>query len=597
VVITDKENTISRIFCEASHKPATQVAFRYKESSTWVDISWPEYFHKSEKAASGLASLGIKRGDRVVILSNSNYKWAVSDLAILGMGCVTVPIYQSATPEDVVFICKNSEAVAIFIEDEGQYTKLKTLLSDRDCSLKFMICFNQKKPKEAIGWQELLDKGSEFLKSDPDFFNKNSYENKLSDPATIVYTSGTTGQPKGVLLLHSCIAAECNDIQNLLELGDKDSTLTFLPFAHIFGRVELWANVYCGWKMCFAESIDRIASNMTEIKPTFMMAVPRIFEKIYGKILSNVNDGSFVKKQIFQWAIGVGRKLSALKRDHKAVPFALGLEYQLAYKLVFSKINERLGGKLRFLVSGGAPLSREISEFFHAAGILILEGYGLTETTAAIYVNTPYKYRFGTVGPALGDTQLKFAPDGEILVKGVKIFKEYFKNPEATKESLDDGWFKTGDIGEVDSEGFLKITDRKKDLIKTAGGKIVAPQKLENLLKANPLISQVVIYGDKMKYLVALITLNEDEARKYGAEHGVANKPYEKLVIDPALDECVGQIIKNINGTLASFETIKKYVILTKDFTIEDGELTPSLKVKRKYLSQKYADIIQSLYS
>jgi long-chain acyl-CoA synthetase len=324
--------------------------------------------------------------------------------------------------------------------------------------------------------------------------------------------------------------------------------------------------------------------------------VPRIFEKIYGRILSGVDDGGVLKKKLFNWALGVGSQVSRYKRDHQSVPVALGLQYSLAYKLVFSKINERLGGRLRFLVSGGAPLSKEISEFFHAAGILILEGYGLTETTAAIFVNTPYKYRFGSVGPALGDTKIKFAADGEILVKGKKIFKEYFKNTEATTESLNDGWFQTGDIGELDNDGFLKITDRKKDLIKTAGGKIVAPQKLENLLKMNPLISQVLIYGDKMKYLVALVTLNQEEVKKFLEAQGLGDCTYKEMVSKPQVYDRVHDAIKEKNSTLASFETIKNFAILSEDFTVESGDLTPSLKVKRKYLSQKYSTVIDGLY-
>jgi long-chain acyl-CoA synthetase len=591
-VSSNFKRTITQVFLEARNKPVTQVALRYSDGKAWHDISWPEYFKTTEKIAAGLAALGVKRGDRVAILSNTRYHWAMADLAILGLGAVTVPVYQNSTAEDVSFILNNSEATAAFVEDQSQLLKVKKTGKN---GVK-IVTFNAIGAEGAMSWQSLMNEGEKFLKKQPHFFEEECKKNKLEDMATIVYTSGTTGTPKGVVLLFSCIASECEDIQKEFNLGDQDSTLTFLPFAHIFGRVELWANIYLGWTICFAESIDRIAVNLKEIKPTFMMAVPRIFEKIYTKITSQIDEEGGLRKKLFRWAVEVGRKVSAAKMNNEEVPLDILLQYQLAYKLVFSKINKALGGRLRFLVSGGAPLAKEIAEFFHASGVLVLEGYGLTETTAAITVNTPYKYRFGTVGPTLGDAQIKFAADGEILVRSEKVFKEYFKNPEATQESLEQGWFHTGDIGELDEDGFLKITDRKKDLIKTAGGKIVAPQKLENLLKTNKYINQVVIYGDKMKYLVALVTVNEGEIKKYATTHGISFKDLTDLAKDPKINELINSVIRETNSTLASFETIKHFTILPTEFTIENGELTPSLKVKRKFLSQKYEDLIKTLY-
>ncbi len=591
------QNTISHSFVVAGKRPPTQVALRYSKNGKWTDISWPEYYSLSERLAGALVSRGIKRGDRVAIMSNTRYQWNVADMAILGLGAVTVPLYQNSTAEDVEFILKNSGAVAVLLEDSAQFQKLE-ILSDKLPTLKTMIAFCPLENSKVIQWEDALKLGSDYLKSHPDFFKNSAEQNQPSEIATIVYTSGTTGQPKGAVLLHSCISSECDDLKPILDVNDSDSTLTFLPFAHIFGRVELWVHVHFGWKMAFAESIDRISANLVEIKPTFMLAVPRIFEKIYSRILSQVEEGSEVKKKIFHWAIALGQQVSKAKQAKKSVPLTTLIQYRLAFKLVFSKLHAKMGNRIRFLVSGGAPLSKEIIEFFHAAGILVLEGYGLTETTAGIFFNNPYKYRFGSVGLPVGDVKVKFESDGEILVQSKKVFKEYFGNPEATAESLTaDGWFHTGDIGVQDTDGFLKITDRKKDLIKTAGGKMIAPQKIENLLKLNKLISQVVVYGDRQKYLVALVTLNGEELVKYAESHGLPKADYAALTKDSRVHDMVRDIIKGRNSQLASYETIKNFSILPQDFTTESGELTPSLKVKRKLIAEKYDSVVKELYS
>lgn len=587
---------ITEEFVKASQRPVTQIAFRYNEGGKWHDISWPEYFGLSERVAAGLNKLGVQNGDRVAIMSGTRYQWAVSDLAVLGLGCVTVPIYHSSTAEDASFILRNSKSVVLFVEDQSQLAKAN-LIKNNCPDLKAIVSLTPVNDKEVVPWTQLLSMGQEVLNSNPNFYRDECRKVKITDMATIVYTSGTTGQPKGAVLLHSNIASECEDIRHVLQLDDKDSTLSFLPFAHIFGRVELWANIYIGWKMGFAESIDRIPVNLTEIKPTFMMAVPRIFEKIYSKIISQVDEGSDTKKKIFKWAVDVGSQVSKCKREQRSIPLSLALQYKLAYKLVFSKLNAKLGGRIRYLVSGGAPLSKEIAEFFHAAGILVLEGYGLTETTAAVTVNTPYKYKFGSVGIPVGDVEVKIANDGEVLIRSGKVFKEYYENTEATLESFTDGWFHTGDIGEIDNNGFLTITDRKKDLIKTAGGKMIAPQKIENTLKTNKFISQALIYGDKMKYLVALITLNQDEITKFAKMQNIEAKSPEDMVKSQKVQELVRDIIREKNSVLASYETVKNFAILPTEFTVENGELTPSMKIKRKYLSQKYQDVIKDLYS
>ncbi|MBK9294603.1 MAG: long-chain fatty acid--CoA ligase [Oligoflexia bacterium] len=591
-----QNRTISHVFLEASKRPTTQVALRYFREGKWNDISWPDYFKLSEMLAGCLASLGVKQGDRVAIMSNTRYEWAVSDMAILGIGAVTVPLYQNNIVEDVEFILNNSEAVLAIAEDEFQLGKLKQIQSKLP-NLKNIICMSSTNDKNALPWQAALKKGAEFLSQSPDFFKNEIQKNNLDKIATIVYTSGTTGVPKGAVLPHSCIVSECEDLQPILDVNDSDTTLTFLPFAHIFGRVEMWAHIYFGWKMAFAENIDRIAANLGDIKPTFMLAVPRIFEKIYSRILSQVEEGSNLKKKIFSWAVELGSIISLAKREKKQVPFATLIQYRIAHKLVFAKLHARMGNRMRFMISGSAPLSKEIIEFFHAAGILILEGYGLTETTAGIYFNNPYKYKFGSVGLPIGDVQCKIAEDGEILIKSKKNFREYFKNPEATAEALENGWFHTGDIGVVDEENFLKITDRKKDMIKTAGGKMIAPQKIEGILKLNKIISQVAIYGDKQKYLVALITLNPEEVLKVSETLGLNTKDYVTLTKNQKVLDLVREAVKETNNHLASYETIKNFVVLENELTIDNGEITPSMKVKRKLVGEKYKALIEQLYS
>jgi long-chain acyl-CoA synthetase len=361
------------------------------------------------------------------------------------------------------------------------------------------------------------------------------------------------------------------------------------------GRVEHWGHVYIGWTMAYAESIEKIRYNLPEIQPTVMVAVPRIFEKVYSAILAQVETQA-LRKKIFDWAMEIGRQISYKKVTHQLIPLKLLLQYEAAKKLVLNKVSEAFGGKLRFAISGGAPISKDLAQFFHAAGILILEGYGLTETTAAIAINTPYNYRFGSVGRPVGEAKIKIAEDGEILVKSHKVMKEYLKDPKNTAEVLKDGWFHTGDIGEVLPSGDIRITDRKKDLIKTAGGKYVAPQKLEALLLNNPLISHALIHGDQKKYIVALVTLDRLYLEKWAQEKDWTYNKWTDLAEHPDVIEAVRETVNKANSQLASFESIKKFKILPQEFTVEGGELTPSLKVKRKLLDKRFHEVIESLY-
>ncbi|MFZ4405024.1 MAG: AMP-dependent synthetase/ligase [Pseudobdellovibrionaceae bacterium] len=421
---------------------------------------------------------------------------------------------------------------------------------------------------------------------------------KSIDPqkmCTIVYTSGTTGEPKGAMLSHVQIISEVSEAFQICGVATTDVSLSFLPYAHILGRIEHWGHAYWGFCLAYAESIEKIKSNLLEIRPTIMVAVPRIFEKIHSSILTQIETQVWLKK-IFTWALKISDEVFHYQMTRQPLPLKLLGEYELSKRLVFNRIKKAFGGRLRFAISGGAPLSPEISRFFHSAQILILEGYGLSETTAAITVNTPFNYKFGSVGRPIGDVQIRLAEDGEVCIKSKKIMLGYYKNPQATAAALEDGWFKTGDIGEILSGGDLKLTDRKKDLIKTSGGKYVAPQKLEGLLSSNPLISHVLIHGDQKKYIVALITLDHANTKQWAAENGLEKISWEDLVHHPKLLDSIRHTVAHVNSQLASFETIKKYHILPQEFTVAGGELTPSLKVKRKFLDAKLKKEIEALY-
>lgn len=586
--------TVCHKFLETSTKYADRLAVMYKQGEHWNELNWSAYRALVESIAAGLQTLGVRKGDRIAILSNTRLEWAATDLAILGLGAITIPIYQNSTPEDITYILESSRAKIIVCESASQFKKMGAVLSGVK-GIEKVICFEGPADNGVVAIEDIQQAGEAALKKSPTLYELALREVGLGDIATIIYTSGTTGRPKGVVITHTQALSEVGDCFPLLGVTVRDRSLSFLPYAHILGRIEIWGHGYIGYTMAFAEGIDRIKDNLLEVKPTIMVAVPRIFEKIYNGILAQA-EASPLTSRVFHWAIGVGREISQYKVEKQPVPVDLALKYRLAKKLAFDRILDRMGGRLRFAVSGGAPLSRSIAEFFHAAGILILEGYGLTETTASVAVNTPFDYRFGTVGKAVGEVRFKIADDGEILVQSKKVMKEYLDDPAATAEAVTDGWFHTGDIGELSPEGYLRITDRKKDLLKTAGGKYVAPQKLEGLLKASRFISQVHIHGDQKKYVVALLTLNMDSVRDWARENAIESRDRKSLAANPKVRELVKSAVAETNSHLASYETIKNFAILPREFTIESGELTPSLKVKRKVVDDRYKSTIDSLY-
>jgi long-chain acyl-CoA synthetase len=588
----EHENVL-RWFQDTAERRGAESCFRYKKDKIWRTLTWSEVLSRVAILSEALKKIGVVSGDRVSILSNTRYEWTLYDIAITSIGAVTVPIYQSNISEDVQHILSDSGTKAILVEDSTQLEKVLKVRSQLP-QLKQIILLEGEVMGDGVITHADFEATGKGVESD---FGARIRSIKIDQLATLVYTSGTTGKPKGVMLTHENLLAEVRALIDRVKVEVNDTMLIFLPLAHILARVVQWYQLTLGFENAYAESVEKLGENISDIRPHVMVCVPRIFEKIHTGMMSQVEAGSDVKKKIFNFAKETGLAYSYCLQNKQPIPLGLKIKYGIASKLVFSKLQKKLGGRIKFFVSGGAPLSREICEFFHGAGVLILEGYGLTETTAATNANGVHDYVFGSVGKPVLGAEEKIAEDGEILVRGPMVAKGYWNRPEATAEVFEkNGWFHTGDIGEFDKNGFLKITDRKKDIIVTAGGKNIAPQNLENMIKTNPLISQVVVHGDKRKYLSALITLNPEEVAKKARELGIPKGRVEEQTNDPKMKDAVKRIIDNFNNRLASYESIKKFAILDKDFSIESGELTPTLKVKRKVINERYGKIFDSFY-
>ncbi|MBI2529005.1 MAG: long-chain fatty acid--CoA ligase [Candidatus Rokubacteria bacterium] len=594
------EKTLATMFWDRVERSANGPAQQTKRGGRWETLTWRQAGEAAREIAIALLALGRKRGEAVGILAASRAEWVQADFAIFSAGCVTIPIYPTYPPDLVEYIVNDAEVRTLIVEDPVQLAKVLEVRGKMDRLEQVIVMqgYEGKEPSPFIvTWEALRRLGRDNAERLKGELATRVAEARPDDVATIVYTSGTTGPPKGVVQTHGNHMAALGAAAQVLVASEGDVHLLFLPLAHSFGRLESFIGPYKGLCTAFAESIDKLRDNLPEVKPHFICAVPRVFEKVYAGVLAKAEGGSPLKKKIFWWAVGAGKEASRLKQANLPVPGALAFKCRLAHKLVFHKMHEALGGRLRFAVSGGAPLSREIAEFFHAAGILILEGYGLTETCPALTFNRFDHYKFGSVGPALPGVEIKLAPDSEILGRGSNIAKGYFKQPEATAQVfLPDGWFATGDIGKIDPEGYLFITDRKKDLIVTAGGMNIAPQNIENLLKGDPFISQVMVHGDRRPYPVALITVNAEELAKFAKAEGILNLDPAALVKHPKVVERVSRIVEQRNTELQSYAKIKKFAILPGDFTVDNGLLTPTLKVKRKVIREEYREALEELY-
>ena len=591
--------TLSSMFWHRVESRGDRPAQQWKEGGAWHTRTWRETGDIVRELATGLLALGRRKDEAVGILSASRAEWVQADFAIFSVGGRTIPIYPTYPPDLIQYIVNDAEVKTLFVEDPGQLAKVLEVQGKMEGLEQIVVM--QGDPGAASGrvmtWDALRRLGRESRERLRAELEARVAAVRPSDIATIVYTSGTTGPPKGVVQTHGNHMATLASAARMSGIEDGDTHLLFLPLAHSFARLESFIGVHRGLTTAFAENIDKLRENLPEVKPHFICSVPRVFEKVYAGVIARAEAGPPLKRRIFHWAVGVGRRVSRLQQAGTPVSALLGLQHRVAHALVFSKLHQALGGRLRFAVSGGAPLAKEIAEFFHAAGILILEGYGLTETCPSLTFNRLDHFKFGSVGQAQPGIEIKIAPDGEILARGGNIAQGYFKKPEATAEVfLADGWFATGDIGRIDEDGFLFITDRKKDLIVTAGGMNIAPQNIENLLKGDPFISQAMVYGDKRPYPVALITLNPDELAKFAREQSIVDTDPASLVKNAKVVERVSRIVEGRNAELQSYARVKKFLILPGDFTVDNGLLTPTLKVKRRVITDKNRELLDSLY-
>ena len=577
-------------------KPAL---LRFKSQGSWQDIATGEFATRVRALARGLESLGVRREDRVAILSENRPEWTVFDHAALNLGAVVVPIYPTLLTEQVRFILENSQACLLLASTGAQVAKVLPVLGSLP-ALKQLVVLDtpaEGLPPGTAAWSDVLRDGRALDGADPGRFEAARGAIGPEDLASILYTSGTTGAPKGVMLTHANFASNIRATLSVIPFTSEDVALSLLPLTHVFERMVEFTYLAAGATIAYAESIDAAAQNIPEVRPTVVAGVPRLYEKIHARVMAAVRASSLVRRQIFGLALKVGRSRSRAVLAGGRPPLLVRLLQPITDRLVFAPLRQKLGGRIRFFISGSAPLALEIHEFFHAAGLRILEGYGLTETSPVIAVNRLDRTRLGTVGPIVPGVEVRIAPDGEILVRGPNVMKGYFRDDESTREAIRDGWFATGDIGLLDEDGFLKITDRKKEVLKTSGGKMVAPQPIENLLKTDPFISNAVLIGDRRRFISALLVPNPELLESYARRKQIDLTRVEDLIRHPQVLDLFRRRVEAKMAGLPSYETIKKFRLLPKDLTQEAGELTPTLKVKRRVIEQKYAGLIESMYA
>ncbi|GIE96920.1 AMP-dependent synthetase/ligase [Paractinoplanes rishiriensis] len=569
------------------------------DDSGMIWYTWAQVGDRAKAIAAGLRSLGIGLEDRVAILSNTRYEWVLADLGINCSGAATTTVYPTTEPEDASYIVANSGSKVLIAENPQQALKI----SGADTSVTHVVLLDGAADAGATPPQltlaELEERGTAALRDNPALIEEVVETIAPDHLATLIYTSGTTGKPKGVQLLHHGWVWQGVAQESLGLFESTDLQYLWLPLSHSFGKVLLCGIVHVGVPTYVDGRVDKLVEMLAIVQPTLMCAAPRIFEKVYNKTVTTALGAGGAKAKIFSWAVGVGKQKVALDQAGKPIPFPLSLQYGLAEKLVFSKLQQRLGGRLRVLVSGSAPLSRDISEFFAAANLPIMEGYGMTESSAANFVNRLGKLKIGTVGQALGDLECKIDSDGEVLLRGTPVMRGYHDLPQETAESFtEDGWLRTGDIGELDGEGYLKITDRKKDLVKTSGGKYIAPSAIEGQFKAVcPYTSQVVVVGQARNFVTMLIALDEDAILGWAKDGPLAGKSYAEVVAAPETEQLVEGYVKELNQKLNRWETIKKFAILPRDLSIEAGEITPSMKIKRRSVETNFAEQIDKMYA
>ena len=584
--------TIADLLPKAAEQYGSKVAVRYKEDDEWVSRTFDEVREIIRPLAFGLVTLGVEKGDRVAILGNTRPEWTYFDFAALSIGATVVPIYQTNSPEECRYVLENSDSKVAVVEDAEQLEKVRQV-RDRLPQLEQIVMMTGG-AEDATSMDDLAAKGA----GGDNAAWKALYEAVTpEDICTFIYTSGTTGPPKGCIISHGNYRAMLDMVNDVSVIEDEDVAYLYLPLAHSFALLIQFGTFDLGTTLAYWERDPlKILPNLAELKPTYFPSVPRIFEKIYTAATSAIEKEGGLKKKIFDWAIKTGEKMHEVERSGRQPGFLLQRQYDFADKKVLSKIRDLFGGRIRLAVSGAAPINPEILRFFDAAGVLVLEGWGMTETSTAATISTPDDFKVGTIGKPFPGCEVKIADDGEILVKGPNVFQGYHKNPEATSETIVDGWLHTGDLGEIDSQGFIKITGRKKDIIITAGGKNITPANLEAEIKQHPLVSQCVVVGDRRPYLVALVTLDPEEAVKYAQENNLPEDPVQ-LAQNADVKASIEAHVEKINQDFARVEQVKKIAILPQDLSQESGELTPTLKVKRAVVAQKHEDAIEQLYA
>lgn len=569
-------STVAEMFVDVTSSDRPDL-MRVKVGGAWIQLSAKEVRRRVFRLGAFLVKQGLQHGDRVAILSENSPEWAIADYACTVRGLVVVPIYPTLTPDQTEYILKDSGSRLAFVSTAAQGQKTASVRT-----------VEMPQIEDLCGPEALTEAEDSDLK-------KLSTRVQADDLFSILYTSGTTGQPKGVMLSHRNLASNIQASMQLVRTGDV--ALSFLPLSHIFERMADYTYFYHGASIAYVAALEDVPAALLEVSPTVMCAVPRFFEKLYDRVVTTVKQAGGVRESMFWWALGVGRRRLAFTLNHLPVPAVLAIQYTLADKLVFSVMRKRMGGRLHIIVSGSAPLARELAEFFLSCGVLLLEGYGLTETSPVLCANTPNAIRLGTVGRAIDGVEIKIAEDGEILARGPNIMMGYYNRPAETAAAIEDGWFHTGDIGELDADGYLKITDRKKDLMKTAGGKFVAPQPIENQLKRNPYVTNAVVIGDRRKFVSALIVPNAERLSAYARERGIETFDYPALLHNPQVQEFMQQQVNAATADLAHFESIKKIALLAEDFSIAGGTMTPTMKARRAAITSQYQDRIDALYA
>jgi len=599
--------TITEMFLQTTSKHADKYLYYSKRKDHWEGLRGKDIHTTVEDLAFGLVSLGVGKGVQVAIISNNSPRWAMADYGILCTGGTSVSIYPTLMAPQAAYILKHSESRVVFAEDEEQADKILEMWDDCP-DLKVLVVMNDARvtgktnegdERTIISFIDLLEQGQEYGQEKNLDFETMCKACKPDDLLTLIYTSGTTGEPKGVMLTHHNMVSNVEGSLECIYLDETDSLLSFLPLSHSFERMAGHFLAFSrGTTVYYAESMEKVGENMLEVKPTILIGVPRFYEKVYNRVLENISQAPAIRQKIFWWALGQGRAMLDLTMAGKKPGWWLKKKHGLASKLVFSKLKERVGGRIRFFVSGAAPLAADIAEFFASLDMIVLEGYGLTETSPVLSVNKLEKFKFGKVGPAIPNVELKIAADGEILAKGPNIMKGYYKNPEADAEAIDPGgWFYTGDIGELDEDGFLKITDRKKSILVTSGGKNVAPAPLENALVLSPYIEQVMIIGDKRNFITALLVPNFEKLESFAAEKSLPSRNREVLINDPQVLDLFEKEVESAMEPFARYEQVREFALLPREFTIEQGELTPTLKIKRKAVFDHFGEEIEALYA